>query len=182
MMQETKDKIALAGLTDLSRFQKILLITDGTVTKLLEYYLDESITVYKLNEEIKRNVSTFPDSYKLNIDSPVDILQRKIFLQGQKTGRHWIYAESTIFIDQLKADFRKDLLESNQPIGKLWIKYRLETYKSILSIQEEQAMNLAPYFDIKADDPIISRTYSVYSNKNVMMLITEKFPRLFFQD
>lgn len=181
-MQETKDKIALAGLTNLSRFQKILLITDGTVTKLLEHYLDEPITVYKLNEDLKQNVCTFPDTYKLSVDSPVNILQRDIFLQGQTTEKYWIYAESTIFIDQLNADFRHDLLKSNQPIGKLWGKYRLETYKSILSIQKEKAMKLAPYFDIKADDFIISRTYSVYSNKKVIMIITEKFPCVFFQD
>ena len=181
-MRETKNKIALAGLTNLSRFQKILLITDGTVTKLLEHYLDESITVYKLHEEVKQNVCTFPDAYQLNLEYPVDVLQRDILLQGQTTGKYWIYAESTIFIDQLNTDFRNDLLKSNQPIGKLWGKYHLETYKSILSMQKEKAMKLAPYFDIKADDFMISRTYSVYSNKKVIMIITEKFPCVFFQD
>lgn len=181
-MQETKDKIALAGFANLSRFQKILLITDGTVTKLLEHYLDESITVYKLEEDLKQNIRTFPDAYKLNFDSPVNVLQRNIFLQGKITGKYWIYAESTIFIDQLNADFRNDLLKSNQPIGKLWGKYRLETYKQILSMQKEKAMKLAPYFNIKSDDSIISRTYSVYSNKKVIMMITEKFPCVFFQD
>ena len=177
-----KNKVTLTGLGDLSRFQKILLITDGTVTKLLEYYLNESITVYKLHEEIKADVSRFPDHYQISIDSPVNTLHREIFLQGESTGQNWIYAESTIFIDQLKPEFRKDLLKSNQPIGKLWLKYRLETYKSILLIQKEKAMELAPYFNIKADDIIISRTYSVYSDSKVIMIITEKFPRLFFQE
>ncbi len=174
--------MTLAGLSDLSRFQKILLITDGTVTKLLEYYLDESISVHKLHEEIRTDVSQFPEHYQINIDSPVNTLHREIFLQGESTQRNWIYAESTIFIDQLKTEFRQDLLRSNQPIGKLWIKYRLETYKSILLIQKEKAMALAPYFNIKADDIIISRTYSVYSDSKVIMIITEKFPRVFFQD
>ncbi len=175
-------KAKTVDLNNVSRFQKILLITDGTVTKLLEYYLEESITVYKLNEEITHNISVFPHHSELSIDSPQNTLQRKIFLQGELTGKNWIYAESTILIDQLTSDFRRDLLESNQPIGKLWIKYRLETYKSILSTQEEKAGDLAPYFNIKADDLIISRTYSVYSNKKVIMIITEKFPRSFFQD
>lgn len=179
-MKEIKAKIA--DLSNLSRFQQILLITDGTVTKLLEYYLEESITVYKLKEEIKYNISAFPNHYQLSIDAPVNTLQRAIFLQGELTGKHWIYAESTILIDQLTSDFRKDLLESNQPIGKLWIKYRLETYKRILSIQEEKAGDLAPYFKIKTDDLMISRTYSVYSNKKVIMIITEKFPRAFFKE
>jgi chorismate-pyruvate lyase len=173
------NKFPLANLTNLSRFQKILLITDGTVTKLLEHYLDEPIIVNKLNEEIKQDV-IFLDHY--DVDASTDILQREIFLQGQLTGKNWIYAESAIFTDHLSADFRKDLLESNQPIGKLWIKYRLETYKSIISVEEEKAQILAPYFGIEAYDRIISRTYSVYSNQKVIMIITEKFPLLFFQD
>ncbi|MCK5917569.1 MAG: DUF98 domain-containing protein [Cocleimonas sp.] len=176
------NKFPLANLTHLSRFQKILLITDGTVTKLLEHYLDESIIVQKLNEEIQQGISTFPYNDELDIETPTDVLQREIFLQGELTGKNWIYADSTIFIHHLSADFRKDLLESNQPIGKLWIKYRLETYKSILSIQEEKAQSLAPYFGINEQDRIISRTYSVYSNQKIIMLITEKFPLLFFQD
>lgn len=176
------NKFPLANLTHLSRFQKILLITDGTVTKLLEHYLDEPIMVHKLNEVVQQDISTFPHHDELEIDTPTDVLQRKIFLQGQLTGKHWIYADSTIFIRHLSVDFRKDLLESNQPIGKLWIKYRLETYKVILSIEEEKAQELAPYFDIEAHDRIISRTYSVYSNQKIIMIITEKFPLLFFQD
>ena len=176
------NKFPLANLTHLSRFQKILLITDGTVTKLLENYLDEPIIVHKLNEEIQQGISTFPHNDELDIDTPTDVLQREIFLQGQLTGKNWIYADSTIFINHLSSDFRQDLLESNQPIGKLWIKYRLETYKSILSIQEENAEELAPYFGIEAHNRMITRTYSVYSNQKVIMIITEKFPLLFFQD
>ncbi len=176
------NKFPLENLTHLSRFQKILLITDGTVTKLLEHYLDEPIIVHKLNEEIQQGINTFPHSDELDIDTPTDVLRREIFLQGQLTGKNWIYADSTIFINHLSADFRQDLLESNQPIGKLWIKYRLETYKSILSIQEEKAEELASYFGIEAHNRIITRTYSVYSNQKVIMIITEKFPLLFFQD
>ena len=176
------NQFPLANLTHLSRFQKILLITDGTVTKLLEHYLGEPIIVHKLNEEIQQGINTFQHHYEVDIDMPTDVLQREIFLQGQLTGKNWIYADSSIFIDHLSTDFRQDLLESNQPIGKLWIKYRLETYKSILSIEEEEAQSLAPYFGIEAHDRIISRTYSVYSNQKVIMIITEKFPLLFFQD
>ena len=176
------NKFPLANLPHLSRFQKILLITDGTVTKLLEHYLDEPIIVHKLNEKIQQGISTFPHNDTLDIDIPTDVLQREIFLQGQLTGKNWIYADSTIFIHHLSADFRKDLLESNQPIGKLWIKYRLETYKNILSIEEKNAEELAPYFGIEAHHRIITRTYSVYSNQKIIMIITEKFPLLFFQD
>ena len=171
------DTKLLAGLADLSRFQRILLITDGTVTTLLEHFVDESILVYKVNETIQQNVTSLSDHHE-----STNVLQRDIFLQGKKSGKNWLYAQSTIFIEHLSADFRHDLLASNQPIGKLWIKYQLETYKSIVSIKEEKAQTLAPYFHIDTQDRIISRTYRVISQKKTIMIITEKFPTCFFQD
>jgi chorismate-pyruvate lyase len=181
-MNQSVNTLPFANLTGLSRFQKILLITDGTVTKLLEHYVDETIIVHKLHETIQRGVNTFPTTYPSSIKTPLDVLRREICLQGELTGKNWIYAESTIFIDHLSADFRYDLLESNLPIGKLWIKYRLETYKNILSTQQEKAQTLAPYFSIEPQDSMISRTYSVSSKQKIIMMITEKFPLAFFRD
>jgi chorismate-pyruvate lyase len=168
-MNDSMDTELLTDLTTLSRFQKILLITDGTVTTLLEHFVDEPIIVYKLNEVVEQKESA-------------KVLQREIFLQGKQSGKNWLYAESSVFINHLSADFRHDLMTSNQPIGKLWIKYQLETYKSIISIEEETADTLAPYFHIDPQDRIISRTYRVLSQKKVIMVITEKFPLSFFQD
>ena len=45
-------------LTGLSRFQRLLLVTDGTVTDMLEQYLEEKIKVQKLYEKIEHPSST----------------------------------------------------------------------------------------------------------------------------
>lgn len=165
----------------LSRFQKILLVTDGTVTKLLEHHLSESISVFKLNEIItthtKKSQHTASDYL---YGDP--ILEREILLQGQQTKTNWLYAKSTIFLNHLRKDFLTDLTGSNEPIGKLWGKYRLETYKSIISTGKEKADKLAKYFNIQLTDELISRTYNVYSDKKIIMTITEKFPTLYFCD
>ena len=167
-------------LEGLSRFQKILLITDGTVTNLLEHHLSEAMKVVKLYEgQSKYHASPQLDTKNLE---GLSVLEREILLQGEKSKSNWLYAKSAIFLENLPQDFLNDLLESAQPIGKLWSKYRLETYKRILAADKEVAGNIAKYFNIEAEDQMISRTYSVYSNKKVIMIITEKFPFDYFQD
>lgn len=176
-MNRQTDKTLIDGL---SRFQKILLITDGTVTKLLENHLGEAISVQKINEEKQAYDN---NSHQVTVDLQGSlVLEREILLQGQTSKTHWLYAKSTIFLKHLQQDFLSDLVESNQPIGKLWSKYRLETYKEILATSREEAGELAKYFNIKANDVLISRTYSVYSNQKIIMIITEKFPLSYFCD
>ena len=169
-------------LKDLSIFQRVLLITDGTVTELLEQYLGEAIKVVKLDEGIKKELTQLPHLHQNIINSNDHIfLRRETLLQGQQTLNNWLYAESTIVVNNLAPDFRRDLLESHEPIGKLWSKYRCETYKTIVDARKECAGNLAKHFNIQATDEMISRTYSVYSNKQIIMIITEKFPSQFFR-
>jgi chorismate-pyruvate lyase len=165
------DKSLLLGL---SHFQKVLLVTDGTVTELLEQYLDERIKVLKLYEQVEEPIT-------MN-DYGMPILRRKILLQGQHSLHNWLYAESVILLNNLSEEFRIDLLNSREPIGKLWSKYRLETYKERLIIEREQMNMLAIYFDLHAEEEMMSRTYNVYSNHKLIMVITEKFPCCFFTD
>ena len=175
------DKQLLVGL---SHFQKILLTTNGSVTDLLEHYLDEVILVKKLYEEFEKNIDQLPDKHKLHIPSnDMFILKRKVLLQGQATLNSWVYAESTILVNHLMPNFRTDLLVSLEPIGKLWSKYQLETYKNLLTIGREKAGSmLADHFHMPVDGEVMSRIYSVYSHGKIIMIITEKFPIHFFCD
>lgn len=168
-------------LVGLSCFQRMLLVTDGTVTELLEQYLSEKIKVVKLYEKVENDinqVSNGHEAFTCHRDSP--ILQRKVLLQGQSTSSNCIYAESTIFLNHLVKEFRLDLLASREPIGRLWEKYQLETYKIILDFGKKEAGALATHFAIQPEEMVISRTYSVYSGGKIIMLITESFPDTLF--
>ena len=174
------DKALLAGL---SRFQRLLLITDGTVTELLEQYLNESINVLKLYEKIETDIHALPACHEAFISTDqMPVLKRYVLLQGQTTLCNWTYAESTILLNHLPQGFRTDLLSSQQPIGKLWAKYRTETYKVMLQSQKIEAGELAQHFGIQTNDEMITRTYGVYSNQKLIMVITETFPDCFFGD
>ena len=57
-----------------------------------------------------------------------------------------------------------------------------ETFKSILDFEQREAGELATYFQLSPQDQVISRTYNVLSGGALIMIITETFPALFFND
>jgi chorismate-pyruvate lyase len=160
-------------LSKLSPFQKILLIADGTLTNILEAFLNEPIGVLKLSEEI---VSITTDILPLEIKAGTEVLERQILLQGKTSRRNWLYADSIIVLERVEEKFREKLIESHTPIGKLWREHKTETFKEIVIYALEQAGDLADYFDIKREDRLLSRTYRVFSHQKPVMTITEKFP------
>ncbi|MDM8545720.1 chorismate--pyruvate lyase family protein [Candidatus Venteria ishoeyi] len=164
------------NLTELSAFQRVILTTDGTLTDILEAYLLDHIRVIKLSEKA---LTTRAPISALEIEAATEIVERKILLQGQ--ARHnWLYAESIIVPARLGEQFRRQLLESNIPIGKLWVAHKLETFKESIVSAREPAGKLAGYFNIRPEDPVLYRTYRVFSQQQLIMMITEKFPESFF--
>ncbi|MCK5878043.1 MAG: DUF98 domain-containing protein [Candidatus Marithrix sp.] len=161
----------------LSPLQRILLVADGTLTKILEAYLTEELQVIKLSEEI---VIIDEDILPLEIEIGCKVIKRKILLQGQISQRNWLYAESIIVIERLEEKFRTELIESDVPIGRLWSEYNIETFKEIISSTQELANDLSEYFNVDKQEQLLCRTYRVFSKQKPIMMIMEKFPESYF--
>ncbi len=148
---------------DLSSFPlslQVLMHTDGTVTDLIELLAHEKLTVIKLHEKINENSS---------------LLERKIYLQGKDSKINWLCAESKIYLKNLSHHFVEDLIHHSIPIGTLWTKYKIETYKNITDKKEELSIdNLKTGYE--RGERLLSRTYEVFNNKKLIMEITERFP------
>jgi len=162
---------------ELSTFQRILLVTDGTLTKILEAHLTEQLQVVKLSEEI---VNITKDISHLDIKTGCEVIKRNILLKGQISERNWLYAESIIVIERLEEKFRDKLIKSHVPIGRLWLEHKAETFKEIIISAREPANDLANYFDISPEEKMLCRTYRVFSRQKPVMMITEKFPESYF--
>lgn len=174
------DKQMLTGLT---RFQRLLLVTDGTVTEMLEQYLAEKIKVSKLYEKIEPDLDQVFSHHRSSLNAEIlPVMQREVLLQGQNSLTNWTHAESTIVLNHLNQGFRTDLLTSREPIGCLWEKYQIETFKSVIDFEQRPADELAQHFNINPQDPVISRTYQVFSERKLIMVITETFPTCYFRD
>ena len=157
--------------------QRILLVTDGTVTEILEAYTGESMRLIKLFEEV---VALDADLPGLELAAGQPVLRRRILLQGKMSLTNFLYADSYVALDRLDDWMRRGLLESHKPIGFLMQERKLETFREILACGREVADGLAPYFNVSETDGMIWRTYRVFSAGQPIMLITEKFPEAHF--
>ena len=161
----------------LSTFQRILLTTDGTLTEILEAYLFEHIYVVKLSENIAKTTEAI---LPLELETDREIIDRKILLQGKISRQNFIYAESIIVLNRLEEKLKEGLLKSQIPMGRLWLENKLETFKEIVISGKERAGDLSDYFNIGPDDRMLFRTYRVFSNRQPIIMITEKFPESYF--
>ena len=162
----------------LSAMQRILLATDGTVTDILEMYAGESMRVIKLHQEQVGLKQPLPS---MDLDRGDTVLNRTILLQGKMSLVNQLYAESVIVPDRLDPGVRDGLILSKKPIGLLLLEHRLETFREILECWREFAGPLGQYFHVDEEATIIARTYRIFSGRQPIMLITEKFPESYFR-
>jgi chorismate-pyruvate lyase len=163
---------------ELSLFQQILLTTDGTLTKLLELYADETIQVVKLGEATQWLTRSIEPLHLNSGDLAVD---RQILLQGSRSRRNWLYAQTWVVPQRLPSAFQVELMTTQAPIGKLWLQHKIETFKEIITTYRLAANGLAAYFQIAPEASLLCRTYRVLSNQKPVMLITERFPESYYR-
>jgi chorismate-pyruvate lyase len=162
-----------------SPLQRVLLVTDGTVTEILEAYTGESMRLVKLLEEVVTLDEPLPG---LELHPGDQALRRQILLQGKMTLSNFIYGDSYIALDRLDDNMRRALLESHKPIGFLIQEQRMETYREILGVGRELAGPLGQYFGVDTTYGMIWRTYRVFFRGQPIMQISEKFPESQFVD
>ena len=153
--------------------QRILLVTDGTVTNILEAYAGERIRVVKVRQSIERSAADDPD---LEIEAGEDVMHREVLLQGRDTRRTLVHAVSHIVPNRLSPAVRTGLLESDKPIGLLLEENRTETYRQILWRRRERAGEYGRAFGIDPADTMVARSYRILAGGWPIMLITERFP------
>src|SRR5258708_26925271 len=138
----------LAGLGDfdwvsIGLLQRILLVTDGTLTDILQIAFLEPIGVLKLAVDVGKTCIPL-EALELK---PGDVrMKRDIVLYGQNTGNNYVYAESTVAIDRLPRGLREELVDSNKPIGRLWSEHGVETRKELLHVSKCSPPELLAYF------------------------------------
>lgn len=161
----------------LTRFQRILLGTDGTVTDILEAFAGEPMEVVKL-------LQAFDAPNEGDADLVVDgerVLRRQVLLRGRRTRRSLLYAEAVVVVDRVHPGIVDGLLQTDEAIGVLLAHHRTETFREILRIDGRPAGDLAAHFGIDPSDEMLSRAYLVISGGRPVIHIVEAFPGAFFR-
>ena len=168
----------LSDLAFLTRFQRILLGTDGTLTHILETYADEPIDVVKLRQVF--DTSGEGDA-ALDLSEPKKVLRRRVVLRGRRSSRTFLYAEAVVVLERVEPTFLDGLVNTDRPIGVLLGENRTETFREILEVGRDPAGPVGDHFGIPGDALLVSRTYRIVARGQPIMLITEKFPPDFFR-
>lgn len=157
----------------LSPLQRILLSTDGTIVQLLEAWFDDPIVLAGHHQSISGVDGTDRD---LQPTGDERVLRRRVLLQGRRTGRNYIYADTAIVLDRLPSALRDDLLTTSEPIGRLLHVHRVETLREVLRTGRRPAASLAGEFGIDSADDLLYRVYRVVAKGKPVMQIAEHFP------
>ncbi|HLY98535.1 MAG TPA: chorismate pyruvate-lyase family protein [Candidatus Angelobacter sp.] len=166
----------LAGLGNLDwgaidLLQRILLVTDGTLTDILQVAFREPIGVRKLDPDITDSVDA------LELQPGETRMDRSVVLYGQKTGTNYVYADSTLVIDRLPKKLQDELLNSDKPIGRLWSQYKVEVRKEMLHVSKCAPGRLLPHFQYMTEnEQLFRRSYRLITSGRPVIIITEYFP------
>lgn len=146
-------------------FLRVLLATDGTVTKSLEAYFWERVDVQVLEQGLVTLDAAVP---AIDRQSGETVVRRSVVLRGRKSGREYVTAESLICFDLLSRNFQDDLHNRRLGVGELLLACGLETYREILELGG----------DPKTE---VWRRYRIVMEHRPFIQITERFPSALYR-
>ena len=159
----------------LSNAQKILLTTDGSVTTILD--------VIRGHVKIETLEQKFVDAdlemaQLLNIEVGDTVNYRIVVIETEEP---LIYAISLIAVKRLENDFKEDLIRADIPIGRILRKHNIESRREIKSVYyEDQSPEIKEIF--KTNSPMLTRTYNIIHNDEILIWLKETFPYTHFRE
>ncbi len=157
----TGERLALC---EVPPFLRALLVTDGTVTKILEAYFWEPVMVDTRAQRFETALEPVPWIF---LDTGDRCLIRDARLCGTDSGRRFAEAFSLIRIELIPPGFRQRLIDREIGIGVLIRNSGLESYREVLDVGLGQT----------ADGELaVFRTYRIFIARQPVILITEYFP------
>ena len=165
----------------LSPVQKMLLVTDGSVTSLLETVTGQSVEIETL---VQRTVlADEAVAAELEVMPGDEINYRVVKLKRANTGETLIYAVSHTPLKRLEASFRDDLTRADIPIGLILKTHKIESRRDITGTGFSQAdEDMSRIFDIFPKETMLSRHYKIFRHAVPLIAIQETFPYNSFHD
>ena len=153
---------ALIDLSELSAWMRILLVTDGTVTKTLEAMFWEPIQI----ELVRQDYVSAPDGSEL--------LERDVTLIGVNSGTEYAFARSYLNTALMPSELVAALKSGERGIGWLLRQMSTEQYRDIVEIGYSKS--LAAMDIPQGYEQAIFRTYCINVGGQRLMQISEHFP------
>ncbi len=167
-----------AGLQDvdptaLSPLMRTLLVVDGTVTKILEAYFMEPVTVQRLAQSIE---TLDQSDVWLEAAAGEKAVARSVALIGKASGRLYTFAESRIMLERLDPRMQQGLEDELLGLGRILLDSKVEVRRECMWYGREQLSALPTPLADSLGKAFVCRTYRVISGGRPLMQITERFP------
>lgn len=165
----------------LNRDLRILITTDGTLTRMLNIVANDEIVVQIINQQILNGEAVnMPDVEQLPSGR---ILRRNILLKGRSSGSPLVAAESLIAIDLLPLTVTTGLTTTEDPIGEVIAASCLETFKEEAKVWIRELPDWVVLAGYKSSQPrTVARRYRIITGGQPVLIITEYFLRNEFED
>ncbi len=163
----------LEGKVKLSPVHRILLTTDGSVTRILEAIGGEKVWVETKEQQI---VGADKEIAKLlEVSKGEEVNYRVVELKNTKGTL--VHAVSYTPLKRLKPEFREDIMRRDKPIGKIMAELKMEARREINSIEALEAdAEMAEAFSIEPGDLLLKRNSNIIHEGKPLLNITEIFP------
>ncbi len=157
----------------LSPLHRILLTTDGSITRILEIVGDCEIAVETVAQEVIPADTQI--ARKLNIEPGDDVNHRIVNLKDPE--KTLIRAVSYTPLSRLKKEFREEIMKKDIPIGKIMSRLKIEARREIRDIRITRAdSELSRVFNLPLDSYLLKRNYDIIHQNEILLNITEIFP------
>jgi chorismate-pyruvate lyase len=158
-------------LASLPPFLRALLVTDGTVTKILEAYFWEPVEVRTLEQAFSAAERSIDP---IGVAAGDGVLIRRAQLAGRDSDRTYVNAVSVIRTRLIPAAFRQRLIDREIGIGALIRDSGLESYREVLEIGLDRPAGRDS--SRRGPEETVYRTYRIIIEGEPVILITETFP------
>jgi chorismate lyase len=164
----------------LNRDLRILIATNGTLTRILSVLADDEIVVQIVRQQIHDAAPKIPE---LEHSAIGRVLQRDILLKGRSSGNPFVAAESLIAVDLLPPAITTSLTQTHRPIGEVMAASCIETFKEEAKVWIGDLpgwLALDGYENSRTRT--VARRYRIIAGGQPVIIITEYFLRSVFQD
>ena len=155
---------------NLTPFLRACLLTDGSLTTLLEALTGSEIKISGLKQK------TIPADEKLSgelkINFGEELNEREVVLSAEQ--KPLVYAKSYSVISRLSDDAKSDILNTDLPIGKILKKHKVEVHREIKEIGLESDAKIAGILNLN-NNKILWRSYMLIQKNVPLMKIEEYF-------
>ena len=164
----------------LNRELRILIASNGTLTRILGIVADDEIVVQIVEQQLHDEAPRIPGLEQLPSGR---VLQRRILLKGRSSGHSFVAAESLVAVDLLPRAITTSLTTTDRPIGEIMAASSLETFKEAAEVWIGQPPDWLVLAGCRnSESKIVARRYRVIAGGQPTIIITEYFLRDAFED